>query len=40
MYMGVNISRPLKEEPSWAIDTMIWVISSTMLFKTALPVRN
>ena len=39
-YMGVCISRHLKEELAWATDKKwLQVISNIMLFKTVIPLR-
>ena len=38
--MNVCVLRRLKEELAWAIDKRLWVISSKMLFKTVVPLRN
>ena len=39
-YVNVCISRRLKEELAWVIDTRLGVISNKMLFKTVVPLRN
>ena len=39
-YVGMHISRNLKEELAWAIDKRLWVICNVMLFKTDVPIRN
>ena len=33
-WVGVHVSRRLKEELTWDIDKWLWVISNKMLFKT------
>ena len=35
-YVGVHVSRCLKEELAWATDKRLWVIRNMMLFKTVL----
>ena len=40
VYMGVCVSRHLKEELTWAKDKQLWVISNIKLFKTVIPLRN
>ena len=39
-YVGVHVSRRLKEELAWATDKRLQVISNIMLFKTVVPLRN
>ena len=39
-YVNICVSRRLKEELAWVTDKWLWVISSKMLFKTAIPLRN
>ena len=39
-YVGVHVSRRLKEELAWATDKRLQVISNIMLFKTVIPLRN
>ena len=39
-YVGVHVSRRLKEELAWAIDKRFQVNSNVMLFKTVIPLRN
>ena len=39
-YINVCISRRLKEELAWYIDKRYQVISSKMLFKAVIPLRN
>ena len=39
-YVGVHVSRRLKEELAWATDKGLQVISDIMLFKTVIPLRN
>ena len=39
-YMNICVSRRLKEELAWDIDKRHRVISSKMLFKTVIPLRN
>ena len=39
-YMNVHVSRYLKEELAWVIDKQLRAISTKMLFKTVLPLRN
>ena len=38
VYMGMHVSRHLKEELAWAIDKWLRVISN--LIKTVIPLRN
>ena len=38
--MNVRISRHLKQEPAWATDEWLRVISITILFKTGTPVYH
>ena len=35
-YVGIHVSRHLKEELAWAIDKWLWIISNIMLFKTVI----
>ena len=39
-YVNVRILRRLKKELAWAIDKRLQAISSKMLFKTVVPLRN
>ena len=39
-YVGVHVSRRLKEELVRATDKELQVISNIMLFKTVIPLRN
>ena len=39
-YVGVHISRYSKEGLAWATDKWLQVISTIMLFKTIIPLRN
>ena len=39
-YVGIHVSRQLKEELAWATDKRLQVISNIMLFKTVIPLRN
>ena len=40
MYVGVHISRHLKEELPWVTYERLRIISTIMLFKTVIPLRN
>ena len=40
VYMGVHVLRHLKEELAWATDKWLHIISTIVLFKTVIPVRN
>ena len=40
MYVDVCILRRLKEELTWAIDKLLWVVSNKMMFKTVIPLGN
>ena len=39
-YMNVHVSKSLKEELAWATDKRLQVISSIMLVKTVILLRN
>ena len=39
-YLNACVSRHLKQELTWAIDKWFWFISTTMLFKTVIPVET
>ena len=39
-YVNMHISKHGKEELAWAIDKRLQVISSKMLYKTVIPLRN
>ena len=34
VYVGIHVSRHLKEELTWAIDKGLWPIVNVILFKT------
>ena len=38
--MNLRVLRRLKEELAWVINKWLQVISSKMVFKTAVPLRN
>ena len=40
VYVNVDVSRRLKKELAWAIDTRLRVSSNKILFKTVIPLRN
>ena len=40
MYIGVYLSKHLKEELVWATDKWLQVNSNIMLFKTLVPLTN
>ena len=35
----LRVLRRVKEELAWAIDKQLWLIISTMFFKTVMPLR-
>ena len=39
-YLNECVSRRLKEELAWIKDKRLWVINTTMLFKTVIPLKT
>ena len=40
VYVGIHISRDIKEKHTWATNKQLWIISIIMIFKTVIPLRN
>ena len=39
-YVGIHVSRHLKEELTLATDKWLWVFSNIILFKIVIPLKN